>query len=201
VQWIPPVDGAPLYPVHVGSFNIFAWQLLFVWGAVIGHDRPTDSRPAVRFRPFLLLGALAVVVYGYGVQKLHWRPSGPEWLFGVLLNKPNLGALRLADFGMAAYLVAVFGARWPRLLTWRPLAFLGQHSLVVVAAQSVLVIILIQFDGLFAVRWRDRLVTLGAVGFLFLAAWIHDALTGRKPLLPRQTPTLPVIPPHDVPAA
>ena len=198
VQWIPPVDGAPLYPVHVGSFNIFAWQLLFVGGAVIGHARLTASRPPIRFGPLLLAGAAAVAVYGYGVQKLHWRPPVPDWMFGQLLNKPNLGALRLADFAAAAYLVSGVGARWPRLLTWRPLAFLGQHSLVVVAAQSVLVIILIQFDGLFSVRWRDHLVASGAVAFLFLAAWIHEAFAGKKPLRPRQNPPLPVIPPHDV---
>ncbi len=201
VQWVPPIDGAPLYPVHVGSFNIFAWQLLFVWGAVIGHARLTDPRPPISFRPLLLAGAALVVVYGYGVQKLHWRPDVPDWLFGVLLNKPNLGPLRLADFGMAAYLVSAFGARWPRLLTWRPLAFLGQHSLVVVAAQSVLIIILIQFDGLFSAVWRDHLVALGAVAFLFVAAWVHEAVAGKKPLRPRQTPAGPVIPPHDVPAA
>ncbi len=85
---------------------------------------------------------------------------------------------------MAAYLVSAVGARWPRLVTWRPLAFLGQHSLVVVAAQSVLVIILVQFDGLFATVWRDRLVTAAAVAFLFAAAWIHQKLTTAKAATP-----------------
>jgi hypothetical protein len=202
VQWIPPLDGAPLYPVHVGSFNIFAWQFLFVAGLVIGHNRQTDARPQLTFRPLLLLGALAVVVYGFGVQRLHWRPDLPDWLFGTILNKPNLGALRLADFAMAAYLVGLVGGRWPRLVTWRPLAFLGQHSLVVVAAQSVLVLILIQFDGLFATPWSDRLVSLGAVAFLFATAWVHQAILGWKaPLRPRQLPVLSVSRAHDVPAA
>jgi len=201
VQWIPPVDGAPLYPVHVGSFNIFAWQFLFVSGAVIGHARLTDPRPVISFRPLLFVGAVAVVVYGYGIQKLHWRPPVPDWLFGILLNKPNLGAMRLVDFGMAAYLVSLVGARWPRVVTWRPLAFLGQHSLTVVAAQSVLVLILIQFDGLFATPWRDRLVTLASIGFLFVAAGVHQTLAGKGPIRPRQPAPLPVSRPHDVPAA
>jgi hypothetical protein len=203
VQWIPPIDGAPLYPVHVGSFNIFAWQFLFICGMAIGHDRLTDPRPQMSFRPLLLLGAIGIAVYGYGVQRLHWRPDCPEWLFGAMLNKPNLGALRLADFGMAAYLVGMIGGRWPKLVTWRPLAFLGQHSLVVVAAQSVLVLILIQFDGLFATTLRDHLVAAGAIAFLFATAWVHQSLTGKKPALvrPRQMPTLPVSRPHDVPAA
>jgi len=201
VQWVPPVDGAPLYPIHVGSFNIFAWQFLFVSGVVIGQVRLTDPRPQIGFRPLLLAGAAAICVCGYGVQRLHWRPDCPDWLFGIILNKPNLGALRLVNFAMVAYLVGAVGGRWPRLITWRPLAFLGQHSLVVVAAQSVLVLILIQFDGLFATPWRDRLVTLAAIGFLFVAARVHQSFTGRAPLRPRQTPGLPVSRPHDVPAA
>ncbi len=201
VQWIPPVDGAPLYPIHVGSFNIFAWQLLFVFGAALGHARLSDLRPQVPFRPLLFLGAVAVVVYGYGVQKLHWRPGGPEWLFGVLLNKPNLGALRLADFGMAAYLVALVGARWPALVTWRPLAFIGQHSLVVVAAQSVLVMILIQFNTLFDTKLHDYLTTAGAVAFLFGAAGIHQWITRWAALRTRQAAPVPVSRAHDVPAA
>ena len=139
---------------------------------------------------------MAIAVYGYGIQRLHWRPDCPEWFFGAILNKPNLGAMRLADFGMAAYLVGAVGGRWPKLVTWRPLAFLGQHSLVVVAAQSVLVLILIQFDGLFATPWRDRLVTLGAVAFLFVAAWVHQTLTAKAPIRPRQMPGLPVSQPH-----
>ena len=200
VQWVPPVDGAPLYPIHVGSFNIFAWQFLFVAGVVIGHARLTDPRPQITFRPLLLAGAVAVVVYGYGVQKLHWRPDCPDWLFGMILNKPNLGALRLADFAMAAYLVAVFGERFPRLLTWRPFAFLGQHSLVVVAAQSVLAMILVQFSWLFATTSRDRLTTAGAVAFLFLAAWLHQRLSKPAALSTRQEPGLLLSRPHDVSA-
>ena len=39
VQWAPPVDGAPLYPINTGSFNLLAWQFLFLAGLVIGHAR------------------------------------------------------------------------------------------------------------------------------------------------------------------
>ena len=118
----------------------------------------------------------------------------------MILNKPNLGALRLADFAMAAYLVAVFGERFPRLLTWRPFAFLGQDSLVVVAAQSVLAMILVQFSWLFATTSRDRLTTAGAVAFLFLAAWLHQRLSKPSALSTRQEPGLRLSRPHDVSA-
>lgn len=179
-QWVPPVDGAPLYPVHVGSFNIFAWQFLFVAGAVIGHERASPGFAPLRFRPLLFLGAFAVAAYGFGIQRLGWRPPCSDALFGVLLNKPNLGFLRLANFGMIAYLVGLVGAYFPRLLTWRPLAFIGQHSLVVFAAQSVAVSVVIQFDPLFSTPLRDGVTTTAAVLFLFLCASLHEAYTRHR---------------------
>jgi hypothetical protein len=207
VQWIPPADGAPLYPIHVGSFNLFAWQFLFVAGAVIGHARVT--RPGfslMRFRPFVLALALAVGGFGFLLQRLHWHPPIPDELFGILLNKPNLGAFRLLNFGVAAYLFGLLGAAFPKLVTWRPLAFLGQHSLVVVAAQSVAVSVIIQFDGLFSNPWLNWLTTAAAVAFLFAAAAAHEhfvqaAKRDAGPFHPRQNPSLGVSRPHEVRAA
>jgi hypothetical protein len=206
VQWIPPIDGGPLYPVHVGSFNIFAWQFLFVLGAAIGHSRVTASAPQVRFRPVLLAAAVGLVVYSWCVRHLQWRPPGcPDWLFGILLNKPNMGVLRLADFLAAAYLVASVSLRFPSFVTWRPLAFLGQHSLAVVAAQSVAVLVLLNFTVLFATPLRDYLATTATIALLFVAAAVHREFLRRRKaaaeLRPRQAPVLPLSRPHDVHAA
>jgi hypothetical protein len=206
VQWIPPVDGAPLYPIHVGSFNIFAWQFLFVIGVAIGHTRITPSGPQIRFRPAYLAAAAAMAVYGWCVQHLQWRPPGcPDWLFGILLNKPNLGVLRLVDFGAVAFLVGALGLRFPALVTWRPLALLGQHSLVVFAAQSVGVMIILNFSPLFATPLRDCLTTAAMIGFLFAAAAAHREYARRRKAAetfpPRHAPVLPLSRRHDVHAA
>jgi hypothetical protein len=206
VQWIPPVDGGPLYPVHVGSFNIFAWQLLFVLGAAIGHSRVTAKAFQIKFRPMLLVAASVFVVYSWCVRHLQWRPPGcPEWLFGILLNKPNLGGLRMADFLAAAYIVGAVGTRFPSLVTWRPLAFLGQHSLSVVAAQCVLILVLLNFLSLFSTPLRDWATTGVTIGFLFAAAAVHQEFVRRKKasvdFSPRQAPGLPLSRPHDVRAA
>lgn len=174
MQWAPPIDGAPLYPIHVGTFNLFAWQFLFFLGVVIGHARATDSRPQITFRPGLIAGAVAIAVYGWGVQHLGWRPPWPDRLFGISLNKPALGALRLANFGVVAYLVALVGARFPRFLNWRPLAFIGRHSLAVVALQSVGVMLLLEFPALFATPIPNALTSLAAIGMLFGFASAHE---------------------------
>jgi hypothetical protein len=140
------------------------------------------------------------------VRHLQWRPPGcPDWLFGIILNKPNLGVMRLADFLAAAYIVAALGLRFPALVTWRPLAFLGQHSLAVVAAQSVAVLVVLNFMVLFATPLRDCVTTCVMIGFLFAAAAAHQEFVRRRkagvPFPPRQAPIMPLARSHDVHAA
>jgi hypothetical protein len=176
VQWAPPVDGAPLYPINTGSFNLLAWQLLFVAGVAVGHARAGGRAQVSRPSPWVLAGAAAVAVYGIGVRYAQWPALWPDRAFGILLNKPALGLLRMADFGCVAYLVGVLGAQLPGALTWRPLAFLGRHSLAVVATQSVAVMGLLQFPALFETELSRTLVAAAAVGILFAAALARQSL-------------------------
>jgi len=208
MQWVAPVDGAPLFPVHVGSFNLFSWQFLFFLGVIIGHQRVAKPGPLVPVRPWLMLPAAALAVYCWGVNKLGWRPAWSDDLFGIMLNKPNLGLLRLTDFAMAAYLVGIAATQFPRLFSWPPLAFLGRHSLVVFAVQSVVGISLLEFPQLFATTLGNYLTTFFSIAVLFAAAGAHECWQRRgarasdcSALDPRQIPTLPLGSGHDIRAA
>jgi hypothetical protein len=174
VQWAPPVDGAPLYPINTGSFNLLAWQFLFVAGVTIGHARVSGRPQVSRPSPWALAAAAAVAVYGLGIRYGQWPALWPDRLFGVFLNKPALGLLRMADFGCIAYLVAVLGARVPSALSWRPLALLGRHSLAIVATQSVLVMTILQFPALFVTTQSRTLTAAAVVGLLFAAALVRE---------------------------
>jgi len=181
VQWAPPIDGAPLYPLHVGTFNLFAWQFLFVLGLVIGHGRAANPE-SVRMRvniPMMAVTA-AIAVYTWGLNHLAWPYPCSETTFGILLNKPALGLLRMIDFGCVAYLVGMVAAHFPRLFSWPPLELLGRHSLVVVATQSVVVTVLLQFPALFATPLGNWLWTLAAIGTLFIGAGLHEWFVSRR---------------------
>src|ERR1019366_7279054 len=117
VQWAPPIDGAPLYPINTGSFNLFAWQFLFVAGVAIGHARVSGFQQVSRPSRWVLAAAAAVAVYRFGVRHAHCPFLWPDHTFGILATKPALGLLRMADFGCVAYLVAALGTRVPALLT------------------------------------------------------------------------------------
>lgn len=178
VQWVPPMAGLPLYPINTGTFNLFAWQFLFVAGMALGHARMSGEAQVARPSRWVAAAALALALYCLGLHKLHWPEPWPDRLYGILLNKPGLGLLRMADFGCVAYLVAILGERHPGLLTARPLAFLGRHSLAVVATQSAAVVALLQFAPLFSTGLRRTLTALATIGLLFAAAAIHERLHG-----------------------
>jgi hypothetical protein len=207
VQYDPPTDGAPFYPLVTGSFNPFAWQFIFFLGVAIGHDRLTRPGRLMRFRPWALIAALAGAVFGFGIRHWQWRTPGPDWLFGIVLSKSSLGALRLVDFLSIAYLIGVLGGAFPRLVTWRPLAFLGRHSIVVFAVQTVTGIVLLQFSQLFVSPLGNWLMTAFAVALLFLTAWVREGLQAPPPaVLPaaldaRHRPALAVTPRNDIRAA
>lgn len=174
VQWAPGVDGAPLYPINMGSFNILAWQFLFLAGVAIGQARASGWEQVSRPSPWVIAVALAVAVYGFGYRHAQWPTPWPDARLGVLLNKPALGLFRMADFGCVAYLVGVLGARIPSALSWRPLAFLGRHSLAVVATQSVAITVLLQFPALFGTQASRTLTAAFVVSLLFVAAWVRQ---------------------------
>jgi hypothetical protein len=207
IQWAPPVDGAPLYPINTGSFNMFAWQFLFLIGVTIGHARISGAQQVARPNPWVVAAAATVALYGFGLHHAHWASFWPEGTLGVLLNKPALGLFRMADFGCVAYLVGIFGAQFPKALTWRPLAFLGRHSLAVVAAQSVTVLALLQFSTLFDTVLSRTLTTAVVVGLLFAVAGARQAVLAHfraanaARIGTRQPPVPPLVRPDDVRAA
>jgi hypothetical protein len=183
MQFAPPVDGAPLYPINTGSFNLFAWQFLFVIGVTIGHARISGSQQVVRPSPWVLGLAAVVAVYGFGLHHNQLPRLWSDWGFGILLNKPALGLFRMADFGCVAYLVAVFAAQFPKAFTWRPLELLGRHSLAVVAAQSVMIMALLQFPAASDTVFARTVTTFVVVAMLFVVAWVHELLVSRRRLL------------------
>ncbi len=188
VQFFPSFNGAVLPPINVGSFNLFAWQFLFVSGAVVGNARAGSRAPQTPFNPWVAVPALAVAAAGFGAAHLGWRPAG--WstpFFGIMLNKPALGGLRLADFACVAYLVAVVGGRFPSLLSWRPLALLGRQSLAVVTGQTLLVMALLEFPALFRPGLGNWAATAASIGILFAIAAVREA-TARAAERPQFAP-------------
>jgi len=177
-QFAPPIDTISFFPVVLGSFNLYAWQFIFILGVLAGHSR-LEPRSQIKPHLTLIIGSLVVIGTGIAIQHLHWRPEWSDKFFGVALNKPALGFLRLTDFACFAYLVALFGQAYPKLLTWPALAFLGQHSIAVFAVQSVSAMILLQFPQFFITLKNDIICTTISLALLYLTAYFSNKWQNR----------------------
>ena len=123
----------------VWYFDPFAWQLVFMCGAVFA----ADGRIGERLRPwsrFLLPAAIAYLAFA-AVIALSWEFSAlvrlvPDWLGRLLypIDKTTLDPLRLAHFLALAYIaqrVVPADAPFLRGRLAAPLRLCGAHSLSV----------------------------------------------------------------------
>jgi hypothetical protein len=181
VQFLPNYDGSLVFPpLNFGFFNLLAWQFLFISGIAIGHAKTKNATALAPVRPGLLLAAIGGAVFFFLLQHQIIPPLWSDQHFGIMLNKPSLGALRLMSSALIFYLVAVVGTRFPRLLSWRPFAMLGRHPLPVVAAQCVLVLVFLAHDNFLATAMDRWIVTGVTIASLFAVARLCEILQ-RKP--------------------
>ena len=168
-------------PVNLGVFDPLAWQLLFVGGVFFGWNWARSSRPLLSFRPAMLLLCLVVAVPLWSLLKYQHPPAGVSmdqvWTWA---DKTHVSPLRLVNFIVLAYLIAAVAIHRPRLFMFRPLAFLGQHSLVVFTVQATACAILVSqpcFSSSFAHR---TFTALGLCAVLFITAWLHQSYISRR---------------------
>jgi hypothetical protein len=202
-QIAPVVDPGTVYPIITGSFNPFGWQLLFVGGVVIGNARISGKEQVSRPSPWVMVPAAVVAVYGIGLHYFeHWPRPWPDEVFGFILFKPALGLFRIADFACIAYFAGILAARFPWAFNVRALALLGRHSLAVVAAQSVIVITLLQFPGLSDTEFDRTATVVATIAFLFAVAQAHELYQERRSargeaIRTRQPAASGLIPPNE----
>ncbi len=172
--------GAPLralaarVPLVLGSFNVLAWQLLWLLGLAFGETVGRDPAALARHRRRVLVPALVLVVAGvYFRHRLGLAPATvpdlPLWT-----SKWRLGPLRLLNsLAWAAFLWSWNPhppARWIE-----PTAMLGRRSLAIFAAHIPLAIVAtsaLQMHHFGAVA--STAIGLAVIGALFaFAAWLE----------------------------
>ncbi len=170
-------------PVNFGAFDIFAWQVVFVIGAFFGYHWAKGTRSLLSFRPALLLLCLAVAVPLWLVLKYQQLvlPGGLNMdMVWAWADKTHLAPLRLLNFIVLAYLIAAVATHRPKFVTFRPLAFLGRHSLAVFSFQVTVCAFLLTQPYLFHSFASRTLTAVGLVALLFPAAWVHQILTAKS---------------------
>jgi hypothetical protein len=158
------------YPNGFWSFNPFAWQLLFVFGAwcSLGGARrmsPILSSPVTLWLSIVyVFAAFCITLTWYFPQLEHVLPRRVEqWIYPI--DKTDLDILRFAHFlALAAITARLVPKGWPGLNSpWlRPMILCGQHSLEIFCLG-----VFLAFAGYFLLAEIS-----GGVGLHFLVALI-----------------------------
>ncbi|MGR4870712.1 OpgC domain-containing protein [Variovorax sp. LARHSF232] len=152
-----------------GSFNTFAWQLLWMAGLWMGASRNAPDAQPFHFPRWLVVLAGALALYG-----LWWRhhgihgqaPFGADVQHNLLFDKWLLGPLRVLNLVVLGILTIRFG---PQLARWLPrqrwLETMGAASLPVFCTHliAVLLVLAIWGDNQLARPWWGDVLLLGAV--------------------------------------
>ena len=169
------------FPSGFWSFNPFAWQMLFVFGAwcALGGTRQMArllSSPVTMWVAFAyLLAAFYVTLSWYypvlGAVIPHWLE---QWMYPI--DKTDLDVLRFAHFlALAAITVRFVPAGWPGLTSlWlRPMILCGQHSLEIFALG-----VFLAFSGYFVLMETNAglgvHILVGLLGIVIMSsvAWL-----------------------------
>jgi hypothetical protein len=117
-------------PIHeMGSFDLWAWQLLWIVGIWLGVRLAQDNLPIEASARKVVIPAAVIACALFTLRRViaHGLQLGAtEWMF----DKWHLGPLRLLDFAAVAALMIV-GQSILKPLAIRPLVLMGQSSLQV----------------------------------------------------------------------
>lgn len=171
-----------------GAFNPFAWQLLWMVGLWLGTARLLGESNRMRAEPRVI--ALISVL---AISFLAWRhlagqvpfDYGSEWggALNQLLDKWDLGPLRLMNFFALSVLVARFGPAIARRFSLGALSLLGRSSLSVFTAHIVCCLMALALlgpaprEGGLTVQnlGLDLLVLAAGFAVLFFVAAVNEA--------------------------
>jgi hypothetical protein len=156
-----------------GSFNLFAWQMVWVAGLCIGAASAQEGRSFRRPPRFVYQVSALICIFFIGVRHYWFGNHLTQQTLGLQLDKWQLGPLRLVN--LIAFACVIYWSRklLTRLILIEPFIMLGKASLQVFCAHLAFVFVglaflygtLSQLHGFYAVD----LVASTFVGLIFVA--------------------------------
>ncbi len=131
---------AKYLPIHLGAFDILAWQLIFVVGLYLGFLKYQQRELTYLLNNKLLAISLVVATLLFLLRQDLITINFLE--NEAIISKERLGFLRLVNFATLVYLIGLLKSKFNKLFEWQWLSGLGQHSLQVFAFHVGLIFLL-----------------------------------------------------------
>jgi len=140
-NWIVHLTHLQIPLQETGSFNLFAWQAIWIIGLWLGAQSALQ-KPTLRKVPgWVAIGCCVVCVLFLGVRYSWLGPHLTQQALGVQLDKWQLGPLRVLNevsFAIVLYWMRKYLLRWVAI---EPFLTLGKASLHVFCTHIVFVFI------------------------------------------------------------
>jgi hypothetical protein len=144
-DWIVSLTHLNIPLQQTGSFNLFAWQAVWTAGLWLGARSAMHESTFRRIPGWLTAVSSIALVFFIGVRWNWWGPHLAQHSFGLLLDKWQIGSLRmlnLISFSVVAYWLR---DRLVPLFSIEPFLTLGKASLRVFCAHVVFVFVGLAF--------------------------------------------------------
>lgn len=179
-QWLAPFYSvvAPNIPVHAGYLDVFAWQLYFYCGVLIGFWRLQGVVEWPRMHTIFIISIFAVLAFGlldYYNILTERTDTMPAWIMAQL-SWQDAGFFRVLNTLAWAGVVSWFIQHRCRMFTFKPLVFLGQHSLPVFVYHSIAVYFFLPWMMAMTEPYRwywDFIISVLFVFTLLIPAYLH----------------------------
>ena len=192
-----PFDSTRLLPVRWGSFNLPAWQFLWITGLALGEI--SLRRRIIPQRIRAVTGGLAAVIVLAGFCARHGiipcPLTSPEHYFWI--DKWTLGPLRLLNFAAWVVLLLAWNPRPPGWLL-APTTLWGRHSLAVFALHLPLVVTATSVIQMFSLtNMEQSVIALSVIASIFIwVTWLESNSRQRKHISTRPDVVVKSLPWH-----
>ena len=132
-------DQIRFLPLRWGSFDLLAWQFLWVCGVAIGETSLRRQIITPRLRFAFAAGSLIIVLSALTFRRGLWPQAWLNPDIFLWMDKWTLGPLRVLNAAGWVFLLLAWNPHPPKWLL-APTALLGRHSLAVFAFHLPLVI-------------------------------------------------------------
>jgi hypothetical protein len=173
-----PITGLKVPFGETGSFQMFAWQFIWILGLWMGSTDAATRDARTRFPRWLITvaGTVALVCFLWR-HAVGQTPFGTLDGFNLLFDKWHLGPLRLVNFFALLVLTLHFGPWLRSTLRCRFLEILGAASLPVFCAHLVIVLLALAVAGEQNSQtplWMDLILIGGSFAALYTVARIAN---------------------------